>query len=193
MAKKRKGIKYDSVFVELVPRIVDTNPNLFDDNAKYTDYAVGQVYEFLGRLPNTYKGEVSELRFENEKAAIFKCAGSPYDLMIGFKPAYHLLIVSPDDKRREFTDDDCIACPIFDVAFKPTDEEGVKRILQAGLNQFFLLQGDLDDGTLAAVGVKNKKVVHRDLELLARFLPKGTVIEARCNYGAGNGQATYRL
>jgi hypothetical protein len=183
----------DSVFIELVPRIVDTNPQLFEDNTKYWGHAVEQVHEFLGRLPDNYKGKVSEHRFEDEKAAVFKCEGSPYDLMVGFKPAYHLLIVSPDDKRQAFTSDDCIACPTFDVAFKPTDKEGARRILSAGLEQFFLRQGDIDDGTLIAIGGKNGEVVYRDLPLLRTLLPLGTVVEARCDYGAGNAEATYRL
>ena len=193
MAKKKDRVQYDSIFMELVPRIVDTNPQLFEDDAKYWGYAVEQVDEFLGRLAKNYKGDVSEKRFENEKAAMVTCAGSPYELMVGFKPGYHLLIVAPDDKRQAFTGDDCVACPTFDVAFKPTDEEGVRRILQAGLDQFFLHQRDIDTGTLVVAGVKDKELVHRDLELLARFLPERTVVEARCDYMAGNGHATYRL
>ncbi len=193
MAKKKNVIEYDSIFVTLVPRIVDTNPQIFEDDKEYWDYSVEQVHKFLGRLPVTYRGEISEQRIETEKAAVFRCNGSPYDLMVGFKPAYQLLIVSPDDKRQAFSSDDCIDCPTFDVGFKPKDEEGTRKILQVGLEQFFLLQGDIDDGTLAVIGVKDKKVVYKDLELLRRFLPNRTKIEARCNYGAGNGEATYRL
>ncbi len=192
MAKKKNGVQYDDILVELVPRIVDSDPTLIKKKAKYWNYSVQQVREFLGRLPDAYKGEVSEQRYETEKAAVFKCADSPYNVVIGFKPAYHLLRISPDDTRTSFTGKDCIACPTFDLAFKPADEEGTRKILQAGLDQFFLLRGDIEEGTLAVAGIKGKKVVHRDLELLAKFLPRGTVINARCNY-ADNGKATYRL
>lgn len=185
------GVPYDSVFVELVPRIVDSNPQLFKNDAKYWGYAVEQVHKFLGRLPNNYRGEVLERRFEDEKAAVFECEGSPYDLMVGFKPDYRLLIVSRNDKRQVFTGDDCIACPTFDVAFRPIDKKGTRRILSAGLEQFFLRQGDITKGTLIAAGVKDGEVFHRDLQLLRTLLPRGKVIQARCDYGAGNGRAIY--
>jgi hypothetical protein len=186
-------IPLDKIFVEFVPKIVDTNPQIFKDFTTYWSYTIEQVHEFLGRLPDTYRGDVSEKIFEKEKAAMFTCVKSPYELRIGFKPAYHLLIVDADDKRRSFIDNDCIVCPTFDVGFKYVDYEGSRRILQAGLDQFFLRQGDIDTGTLVAFGFIGKKVVEKDLELLLRFLPKKTIIESRCSYGAGNGMTSYIL
>ncbi len=193
----RNDLIYDSIFLEFVPKIVDQNPEKIREiqkDAKYWDYANKQVHEFWERLFADCQGrKLLEQRFQEEKAAIFRCEGSPYDLTIGFKPGYHLLIVSPDDKRQVFTGKDCLACPTFDVSFKTLGERGTRAILQAGLEQFFLKQADIEEGTLAAIGGKDGEVVHRDLQLLRAFLPIGTTIEARCNYGAGNGRATYRL
>lgn len=197
-AKKSDSVSslYDNIFMKLVPRIVDTNPELFRDRRKYWSYSEQQVKTFLESLPENYRGEVSEERFRG-KAAIFQCHGSPYGLMMGFSPGYKLLD-HPTPKKGKATlidvnDGRLTYCPIFDLAFKPTEEEGARRIVQAGLEQFFLYQEDDTVGTLAAFGHKNKRVVHRDLELLAKFLPRGTTIEARCDALIGNGMATYHL
>jgi len=175
--------QYDQILVGLVPKIVDTNPQLFEDTKEYWGYSVGQVQEFLGRLPETYTGKVSEERFEESKSAMFTCTKSPQNLMIGFKPGYFLSV----------TDDNYISCPTFDVIFRPTDKEVTETILQTGLDQFFLNRMNEDTSALMVCGIKDKQIISSGLELLAQFLPSGTVIEARDDYRVSNGQITYTL
>ena len=81
--------------------------------------------------------------------------------------------------------------PRFSLGFKNLDKDNSTKIIKVSLDRFFLEQSDIDNGTLIAVGIGNKKVVYRDLELLEQFLEKGTEIQSRINWGAGIGEATY--
>lgn len=192
----------DKIVLELVPKAVDNlhkDPRLFRDKCRFWDYSVRQVREFLARLPAKYKGRLDEQLLKDSRAAVFSFPKSPYELVIGFKPSYQVILASevvpktPKDARVITIDPkDVITAPTFDLLFKPVDNEGTGVILRNALEQFYLKQGDIDDGTLIALGIKGKEVVLSDLELLSKFLSKIT-IQARCNYALGNGEATYKI
>lgn len=192
-SRTRLGRDLNTVLLQLVPRAVDDNPQLFEDNKRYWEYTTGQVKEFFGRLPDDYTAGIEEERMEDKKAAVFRCTESPYELRVGFFPQYHLILNSPDKKERELTEDDVISCPMLSLVFNHADQDASQKIVEAALSQFFLVQGDLDDGTLLAFLYDGVNVLKSDLEMLTSFLPAGTKIEARCNYQFGNGKATYCL
>ena len=208
-AKDQKvKIDLDRIILELVPRAVDTlceDPLLFRAKNRYWDYAVQQVHQFLERLPQEQRAGLSEQDFRKERAALFKCPGSPYDLAIGFKPGYQVILSSeiiqrlPTENKGAImiTDENIITAPTFDLSIRPAEKEGTGLILGAALEQFFLRQGDLDVGTLCAFGVKGEDLVMQDLELLAAFLPPlksgRRTIHTRCNYALCNGQSIYTI
>ncbi len=195
--KEKDEAPYGFVLVKCVSRMVDTDPGLFKRDIAYMSHAVEQVRQFFERLPKWYIGRhFSEQRFPKEKSAIFSGIGSPYELTIGFHPAYSVLLIADgyiSNTSDAFRGSDYVAYPVFDVGFKPTDEEGARRILQAGLDQFFLLQPDDDKESLAVAGIRDRQTVRSGLEVLVEFLPRGTVIHARCDSLSSNGRAMYRL
>lgn len=191
-------IRYDAIYLGLVPKIVDKHPEIFDcrpplDDKPYWRRANVEVQGFFRTLPQEYVGTTSEKRIEEEKAALFTCENSPYNIRLGFHPGYTLLSIPPDDKRNIFTGEDCISVPLFDLYFTPKDKQSTRTILEAALERFYLYQEDIEDGTLRVCGLKDQERVTQDLNLLREYLPQGTTIKARCDFGAGNGQATYRL
>ena len=183
----------DQVWLGLVPKAVDTKPEVFRDNKKYFSYAEQQVKEFWQRLPEGYVGDVSAKRFRKEKSAVFSVLEPSVNLLMGFKPAYHLLRATAKAKIIIANKRNTITCPTFDLYFRPSERIDAQIMMQAALQQFYLYQQDLEEGTLAARGCKNGKLVLEDLALLRNYFPKGTAIEARCDFALGNGKATYRL
>ena len=200
-------LSLDRIFLELVPKAVDhisEAPNFFRDANNFWDYSVQQVKEFLSGLPDKYKEKSNELFFKDKQCAIFKFPNEAYDLVIGFKPGYRIILasevcskISKDAKKIIIEPDDVITLPTFDLHFRPVDDKGTGVILENALNKFYLKQGDIENGTLMAFGVRGKEVVQSDLELLDRFLPEKMfskrTIHARCNYALGNGEAVYKI
>lgn len=177
----------DRIILSLVPKAVDNvtqDPELFRDEKRCMDYATQQAKEFLARLPETYRKGLTEQQLD-KGTKIF--ANSNYELGIGFRPGYQLLIYT----------NTVITAPIFDLSFKPTTNKDTRAIFEAALNQFFLQQLDIADGTLAAYGIKDEQTVVQDLELLRLFLPRRWVfkrkIQAICNYALGSGRAVYLI
>ncbi len=196
MTKKQRAKRtIDTIVMELVPKIVDDVPKrkTLREIQTYWRYAEGQAVDFLGKLPTEYNAGLSIQKFRKEKAALYACKDSSVELMIGFKPMYPLL-ATPLRKKRTgvYTQKDMVACPTYDLAFKLISREAALTIIPAALEQFHALMGD-DTGPLMVYRTRRKKVVRKDVQLLADYLPRGTLVHARCNYGASNGKAEYRI
>jgi len=165
----------------MVPRVVDDNRELFADKGQSWAYSVEQLDAFLARLPPEFRESQREEPVGDGSAQVVHCP-SRYDLKVGFIPHYHV-----------GSDKGFVEVPQFTLAFHPADKEGARKILEAALAQFYVGQADIVDGTMAVVGFIGNEVVHRDLELLAQFLPRGTPVESRCSYAGGFGRAIYHV
>lgn len=187
---------FDHIWINFVPKIVDEDSATLVDKRAYMDYSVGAVREYLNSLPEEYRIGLTEKLNEDEGTGLFE-SDSLCELVIGFKPDYFLLtsesIRSEKKKFNVYTQDDCFAYPTIDVIFKPLDYKTANTIVRKGIDMFFLNQADIEDGTIMSYGIKNGEMIMEDLRLLRRCLPKLTPIETRCNYGAGNGFASYLL
>ena len=139
--------------------------------------------------------------FKKERSALYTCTDSPIDLRLGFSPGFNAIKYS--SRKKTYTGKDVVPCPLYDLMFRhiepnPTDEQPwavqpTPMILQAALKHFFVYQQDMDAGTLKVAGFKGKERVIEDLPLLERYLTKGTIVEARTDFGGGVGQAKYRI
>lgn len=184
-------VQYDSVLMEMVSKIVDTEPELFEDRERYWSHSFEQIQQFLERLPDEYKKDIMENKFEEDCSCVFASEISPY-LKIGFQPDYRILKSNTDNKN-SYTLDDCICCPLFFLSFEPKDNKTTKNIVQAALDQFFIYQEDLDVEGIVAVGFTDKNNAYKNLKFFKNILPKGTILEARSQYGFGNAEAKYIL
>lgn len=184
----------DTIMMELLPKIVDTVPERekLRNTQTYWRYATGQIMEFLGRLPSEYTSGISIQKYRKEKAARYTFEDSSIEFMIGFKPTYYLPSIPPGSKQTTYTRKHMVACPNYDLAFKLVSREAAATMVQAALQQFHILMGD-DTGPLMVYRTKGERIIRKDVQLLADYLPKGTIIQARCNSGASNGKAEYRI
>ena len=188
------GRKLDQVVIRLVPKIVDTNPDMFLDDNVYWSFSQEQIDKYLKSLPPGYAdmGTRRTKKMEHGKAGVVVCENSPCSLVVGFHPGYALLPASTQPKKQHYTDEDLVHCPTFDVVFSPIDKKTGNAILSAALKQFFVYQNDINNGALSVIGTMSER--HRKgMSVLAEYLRKGTRVDARCDYGAGNGRVVYHI
>lgn len=179
-------IKIDSIVLGLVPKIVERVSDLpLKTDDEFINYSDEQVTEFFNRIPREIKGEVKKTISKNEKSVLAE-SNSTYQLIMQSSPGINCLYSSRKNEQPIM-----LYFPRFSLGFKNLDKDNSTKIIKVSLDRFFLEQSDIDNGTLIAVGIGNKKVVYRDLELLEQFLEKGTEIQSRINWGAGIGEATY--
>jgi|GEM_PF-6662466 len=194
----------DRVVVKGVTKAVDRKPDflleLFDDDATYAKHVQGQVGEFFERLPSRYTTSVTE-ELKGERKTLFTARGSPNDLCVFAMADY--TIAHTGQPMHESSEDEAsvvtllaaesIRCPTFTVSFKPTGEKSIRDILKATTDQFFVVQRDLIDGSLCAIGVKDGEPILDGAGVFSAFFPRFRGIKTRVNYGFGNGFLTYRV
>jgi|GEM_PF-6902158 len=178
----------DLVYLCLVPKAADKLPHQeFESEAEVWDYSVGEARTFLNGIPRETIGSLEEEINREGKLGVFKGSNHDYELILGFKMDYPILY-SPGDQGEMKV----VVMPTFDLRFVPYNKGTSKKIMKQAIKQFSVKQGDIVNGTLLAFGMKDEKIVKRDLPLLKSFLGMFRRVEGRCNYGMGNGRATYR-
>lgn len=209
MPAPQPNLQWERIYVELVPKevdIADLIPELFRERKNYMSFSKRKARNFLDELQAESHEDlgitaVNEHLLPKAQAATLECIGGPYEIKLGFKPDYQLL-QWPREKGRKskkepvvITADkhNSIIVPTFDLFFRPFTYHGTRDILETALGRFYIRQEDIDEGTLRVCALRGKKRVQEDLEVLAQYLPKGTTINARCDWGLANGKASYRI
>lgn len=170
----------DLIFCRLIPKIIDTAPELFLDKKQYMEYSEKQLQEFFEKLPESYKQNLIEEQIDEDIKSFY--SEEPYKILIAFSPTYLLTFSKYGD----------IFCPEFQLAFKTITEDSTQTILQAAIEQFFLKQGE-ENGSLHVRELKDEQIIRIGLKLLNNYLPEGTKIESRHNYDFGHHKSCYEL
>ncbi len=215
MPEPQPNQQWERIYVELVPKevdIADLISDIFRQKKTFMSFSRRKAQNFLGELQaRQAEGHedlgittVNEHLLPKAQAATFECIGGPYEIKLGFKPDYQLLW-EPERKARKAKrrskepavitphKQNTITLPTFDLFFRPFTYHGTRDILETALDQFYIRQEDIEEGTLRVCALQGKKRVQEDLEVLAQYLPKGTTINARCDWGLANGRASYRI
>ena len=173
MAKK----DFYHVSAGLVPRIVDEESETLDkfkNLRMLARYADQQINEFIFNLPRDFSGK-KEKDKGRDNCTVYHFYNSSCGLILSHKPEFQVPEISA-------------TLPLFTLLFGPANRRETKIILEQAVNQFFLLQEDMDDGTLDIVVRKNGKGYSDPLHALSQILRKGKKVEARCNYIGGSAE-----
>lgn len=169
------------IYAVLVPRSVESEPEAFLRKKSLMEHSIARLEEFFSSLPEEFKGEIKREVFERESAAFFECLGD-YNIALGFQQRNYSVYV----ERTK------VYAPSFDLLFAPVDDAGSQRIFVTALNQFYLAQNSFR--RVPEVMLMNGKVtIKKGLEVLAMFLPRGAIVEARRNRWFGNGRVVYEI
>lgn len=136
---------------------------------------------------------------KQDRSAGYECADSRTGLVIAYNYDIPILIVDKDDPRGpeigfdpEKNKNDIIV-PSFRTAFKPGDYKTAKRIMEAAMRGFHLLQTDICDEAIFAYGLKDDDIKEQGIEILSNFFPKGTKMKTRCSYALGLGYGEFKI
>ena len=187
---KSKMETIDIIMLELVPKIVDQSTAKLKDVKQYWAFAEEESQQFFERVSAEYKVGLKKKKFVKKKAVLYDCTKSPLALMLGFRPRYNSILF--DDRHSSYGASDCVAVPVFDLGFKAITPQAATDVLLAALQQFFLYQSDLDAETLRIRVIRNEETSFGP-KSLEPYLPAGTILHARTDFGGGGGRAAYTI
>ncbi|MBS3174615.1 hypothetical protein J4440_01930 [Candidatus Woesearchaeota archaeon] len=162
----------------LVPKIIDIEGIIFQDEINYYNNSIKQINEFFLKLPKDYNSGLEEI-WVHDKSGILKL-NNQYDLSVRFKPGFNVL----------YCDEGLVDLPLYTMLFNYVAHSSTKTILNAALKQFNFLGDDYD---VVALAKRNQQKVLEGLALLREILPTGTVINARTNEYLAIGEVTHKL
>ncbi|MBS3121575.1 hypothetical protein J4434_01685 [Candidatus Woesearchaeota archaeon] len=176
---------HEELYLELIPKEVDTDPLQFLSPSHTKKYCDDHVTSFIKELPRQYRKSKLTKHSMGIGSCVFQSDGNN-GLLIGYKPDYHLFFPKARPKCG-------VDVPVFQLSFAHRNTDLTVRVLQLAFEQFFLRQKGDTQESLIAYQLKGDEIVKNGLDVLREYLQEGTGIEARCNPRYSNTRAPYTL
>lgn len=165
----------DTLILFLLPKVIDdrTQWASFREDSHYITFAEQQARAFLEGLPERYRGtEIDGKLFPEKRSGVFTYVDSPHRIDMDFHQGVRLQL--PASARET----GYVSIPGFTLLFEAHDREGTAAILHRAIQEFYI-EKDPEKGLLGVRRGDRKELKQEGKEVLERYLPRGTEVQAR--------------